>query len=56
MTPSLDLTVIDETLSDDDEIFEEALEVQESDSDSEDYDTDVVVKNRSSHCPSSIWK
>ena len=42
MTPSIDLTVIDETLSDDDEIFEEAVEVQESDSDCEELDAEVA--------------
>ena len=41
MTSSIDFTVIDETLSDDDEIFEEAVEVQQSDSESEELDAEV---------------
>ena len=41
MTPSLDQTVIDQSLSEDDEIFEEALEVQdiqEEEEEEEDYE------------------
>ena len=42
MTPSLDQTVIDQSLSDDDEIFEEALEVQEAEEDWEELEGEVA--------------
>ena len=42
MTPSLDQTVIDQSLSDDDEIFQEALEVQEAEEDWEELEGEVA--------------
>ena len=42
MTPSLDQTVIDQSLSDDDEIFEEALEVQDCEEDCEELRGEVA--------------
>ena len=42
MTPSLDQTVIDQSLSDEDEIFQEALEVQEVEEDCEELEGELA--------------